>query len=97
MLLKHRILRKNLKQHYLRQHENKPPKFRSISTAAIQSFFKNGGEKRTNFEIDKGEEQISSQYCPNSKRSKSDILGNEEEEIIPERTDIIKVASEKFP
>ncbi|GBM47730.1 hypothetical protein AVEN_188442-1 [Araneus ventricosus] len=65
------LLRRNLKQYYLRQPENKPPKFLSISTAANQSFFKNGSEKRTNSEIDKDEEQSSSQNCPNFKRSKN--------------------------
>ncbi|GBN57665.1 hypothetical protein AVEN_241351-1 [Araneus ventricosus] len=88
------LIRKLLQQHYLRQYENKPPKFRWISTAAIQSFFKNGSEKRTNSEIDQDEEQSSSQDCPNFKRSKPDILGNEEEEIIPEQTDTTKITIE---
>ncbi|GBN93258.1 hypothetical protein AVEN_211781-1 [Araneus ventricosus] len=61
---------------------------------AIQSFFKSGSEKRTNSEIDKDEEQSSNQDCPNFKRSKLDILGDEEEEIIPEQTDTTKITSE---
>ena len=75
------LLRKNLKQHYLRHHENKPPKFWSISTATVQSFFKNGSGKRTNSEIDENEEQSPSQNCSNFKRSKPNILGNEEEDL----------------
>ncbi|GBO43123.1 hypothetical protein AVEN_264630-1 [Araneus ventricosus] len=47
-----------------------------------------------NSEIDKDEEQSSSQDCPNFKRSKPDILGDEEEEIIPEQTDTTKITSE---
>ncbi|GBM21117.1 hypothetical protein AVEN_200794-1 [Araneus ventricosus] len=51
-----------------------------------------GAKKKS--EIDQDEEQSSSQDCPNFKRSKPDLLGNEEEEMISEQMDTTKITSE---
>lgn len=80
------LLRKNLKQHYLRHHENKTPKFRSITTVAIDSLLKNVSEKRSRTDTDQEEsptEKNEGNYS-NFKRSRSYNLENENLESVPE-------------